>query len=106
MKCCSHIVLVVFTVIFYIAEGCFSSIFHQCQCFLLCSFIYFYIYILKLSIPQGPACASLPEPQFSLPANVRLHVYESVELELSLLPDDQGFTTPLHLHPDPLTPTR
>lgn len=55
---------------------------------------------------QGPTGASLPEPQFSLPANVRLHVYESVELELSLLPDDQGFTTPLHLHPDPTTPTR
>ncbi|KAK8398719.1 hypothetical protein O3P69_004081 [Scylla paramamosain] len=44
--------------------------------------------------------------QFSLQTSVKLHVYETVELELSLLPDDQGFTTPLLLHPDPTTPTR
>ncbi|XP_045132213.1 nucleoporin 88-like [Portunus trituberculatus] len=45
-------------------------------------------------------------PQFSLQTSVKLHVYETVELELSLLPDDQGFTTPLLLHPDPTTPAR
>lgn len=61
---------------------------------------------LNLIFSQLPLGASLPDPQFSIPANVRLHVYESVELELSLLPDDKGFTTPLHLHPDPTTPTR
>lgn len=68
--------------------------------------IYICLFLLTMSILQLPVDATLPGPQFSLPASVRLHVYESVELELSLLPDDQGFTTPLHLHPDPSTPTR
>ncbi|XP_071551048.1 nucleoporin 88 isoform X2 [Panulirus ornatus] len=50
------------------------------------------------------------EPQqgvyFSVPTTVKLHVYESIELELSLLPDDEGFTSLLLLHPDPASPTR
>lgn len=68
--------------------------------------LFFFFPLLNLTVLQFPAGASLPDPQFSLPASVRLHVYESVELELSLLTDDQGFTTPLHLHADPTTPTR
>ncbi|KAG7157815.1 Nuclear pore complex protein Nup88-like [Homarus americanus] len=43
--------------------------------------------------------------QSGVPAAVKLHVYETVELELSLVPDDEGFTAPLSLHPDPSTPT-
>ncbi|XP_053635741.2 nucleoporin 88 [Cherax quadricarinatus] len=42
----------------------------------------------------------------SIATSVKLHVYETVELELSLLPDDENFTSPLSLHPDPTTPTR
>ncbi|XP_047475018.1 nuclear pore complex protein Nup88-like [Penaeus chinensis] len=39
-------------------------------------------------------------------APVRLHVYETIELEMSLLSTDEGFSTPLLLHADPTTPTR
>ncbi|KAK4325039.1 hypothetical protein Pmani_004350 [Petrolisthes manimaculis] len=44
--------------------------------------------------------------QFSVPTSVKLYVYESVELELSLLQDDEAFTSSLLLHPDPSNPTR
>ncbi|XP_045602004.1 nucleoporin 88 [Procambarus clarkii] len=40
------------------------------------------------------------------PTTVKLHVYETIELQLSLLQDDEHFTSLLSLHPDPTTPTR
>ncbi|KAK7058760.1 hypothetical protein SK128_016253 [Halocaridina rubra] len=44
--------------------------------------------------------------QLSLPTSTRLHVYERVELELSLRPDDEAFACPLSLLADPYSLTR
>lgn len=38
--------------------------------------------------------------------SVSLHVYEAFELELSLLPDNDAYTSPLTLHRDPTSPIR
>lgn len=44
--------------------------------------------------------------RIGLATSVKLHVYERVDLELSLLPDDEDFSCPLLLCADPTSPIR